>query len=156
MTARPRRDLAVLAIVCAVALAATALTRTWFSSKPEPGIEISMGLWGVELCHHGCQGKRWDDVPGAEDDVTLAGYLGVVAAPIAAVLVVIVAVGAVQGRRGPMRAARTALAIALAAMGYFLLRNLIDGGRLDPDPSWGGFVAIAAAIGAHQALRRLG
>jgi hypothetical protein len=128
-------------LAAAALLVIAALVRAWFAG---PG--VSVGLWGVELCENGCHGVRWDDVPGAQGDLYLAGYAAVAAALLGAGL----AVSSLFGAR-TARAARIVLTIALVGMAYFILRGIALGGLHDVGVSW----ALVAGPIAAVALRQL-
>jgi len=125
----------------------TALVRAWFSAP-----DMSMGLWGVELCDHGCHGVRLDDVAGLDGDVVLAGYAGTVAMLLAGGAVALCGLAWMRGGRGPVRAARGLLVAALVGAGWFSLRILVDGHL---DLGWALFVGPGAAVAALVALARL-
>ncbi len=130
---------------CAAGLVVAAIVRAWFEIPP-----VSIGLWGIEVCDQGCHGVRWDDVPGAETDLYLIGYLAVAASLVTAVLLALVAFARAQAAT-----ARKATLVTAGAMAYFVLRGL----ALDALPSGVeiGFalpLGLAAAVCAYVALRR--
>jgi hypothetical protein len=117
----PNPTVAIRLFAGAAVLAVGALVRLWFEAR-----QVSAGLWGVEVCDHGCHGVRWDNVRGADLDLILAGYVGTVASLVGAVLVFMTALSQLSGKRGPVRHARTVVTIALVAMLWFVARMLID------------------------------
>ena len=116
------------------------LVRAWFAATG-----VSIGLWGVELCENGCRGVRWDDVPGAQDDL----YLASSAALAASLVGVGLAVGSLLGAR-TARAARIVLTIALVGMAYFIVRGLALGGLPQVGVGWALFVGPVAAVALRQ------
>jgi hypothetical protein len=121
-----RTSVVVRLFAGAAVLVVGALVRMWFGSRP-----VSAGLWGVEVCDHGCHGVRWDDIPGADLDLILAGYTGTVASLLAAGLLVATAWSQLAGKRGPIRATRTVVTIALVAMLWFVARMLLENADLN-------------------------
>lgn len=105
-------------LVAAVALAASAIARAWFSVAG-----VAMGTWGVEICDHGCYGVRWDNVGDTSFDIVLSGYTATIAGLLGALLVVIGLV-----RPANRAATRHVLQLAFVAMLYFATRGLITGG----------------------------
>ena len=132
-----------LLLLFAVGLGLTAVLRVWFSRYG-----VSVGLWGVEVCSGGCHGVRWDNVPGTDFDIIVAGYTATVSGLLAAVLGGATVIG---GGAAALRWARLASGIALAAIGWFVLRFLIDG-KLGLD--WGVVVGTVSAVGLYVLLRR--
>jgi hypothetical protein len=127
----------------AAVIALTAIVRAWFTAQG-----VSIGLWGVEVCDHGCRGIRWDNVPGAQDDLYLMAY-----AAFAAMLVGAGAlVGVALGNPAAVRVARFALTLALAAMAFFIVRALILDGLDHVDIGWALVVGPAATLAARQLL----
>jgi hypothetical protein len=126
-----------------LAIVVTAIVRAWFSAHG-----LSIGLWGIELCDHGCRGIRWDNVPGAEDDLYFAGYVAVAAMLVGAAATLWFAIG----NQGAARFARRVLMVAIVAMGYFILRGIaLDGlGRVGID--WALVIGPAVTIAARQLL----
>jgi hypothetical protein len=131
-------------IVCAVGLVAGAFTREWFTSPL-----LSAGLWGIEVCEHGCHGTRWDDVNGAQEELYLAGYLAFALSLVGAVLLAMIAFDHERW----VKPARKVLLVAAAAMGYFVLRAYALDGLSGVGPSFALPIGLAAAIGGHFALR---
>jgi hypothetical protein len=129
-------------IALAAIIAVCAVVRAWFGARG-----ISIGLWGVEVCDHGCHGVRWDNVPGAQDDHYLAGYLAVAAALVGAGATVWFALG------NPAAAsfARITLTIAFVAMAYFIVRAFADGLN-GVDIGWALVVGPVATIAARQLI----
>ena len=137
MTAKQKQ---VLLVISAVLVALTAVMRAWFSA---PGVDA--GLWGVDVLGHG---TRWDNVPGAQDDMYLAGYLACAAALVgAAATLVFVATGSAA------KLARITLTVALAGMAYFVLRGYaLDGLSNGIGLGWATFVGPIATVTARQLL----
>lgn len=129
----------------AAALVLTAIARAWFT-----GHGVSVGLWGVELCDHGCRSTRWDNLPGAQDDLYLAGYAAFAASLVGALLTAAAAFGNVRAAK----LARTVLTVAVAAMAYFVVRGVATDALDGVQVSWALFVGPAAAVGARQLVAR--
>lgn len=133
-------------IVVSLGLGVMAIVRAWFG-----GGGVHAGLWGAEACNgSGCSGARWDNIPGADFDLILAGYAGAAAAIATAVLGVLTGVARLGGQRGPIKPALTTSTIALVAIAYFVIRMIIDNAPLD----WGTFVGAGCAIATSVLLRR--
>ena len=141
----PPAALALLGI--SLALVITALVRAWFSAP-----HMSLGLWGAEVCLHGCRGIRWDDVGGIDFDIVVAGYLATAALLAAAVTLGIRAVALINGRRpSPSPRAGQLLVVGMVAVAWFTLRILLEG---KADPDWALFVGSAALVAGHTLVRR--
>jgi len=138
------RNTASLMLVCAIGLGITAVARVWFSQ-----FGVSAGLWGIDAGGHGV---RWDDVPGIDFDIILAGYTATASSAIAAILCGVIALTS-MGRNPvrPLRQARIAVTVAVVSIAWFVIRFLMDG-KLGVD--WGLFVGVASVVGLHVLLRR--
>jgi hypothetical protein len=135
----------------AAVVAVTAFVKAWFTAHA-----VSVGLWGIEVCDHGCQSIRWDNVPGAQDDLYIAGYLAFAAAIVGAATSIVpvfaTAVTKVGGRA--LRIARISLAIAFLAMLYFITRAIALDGMNGVSISWALPICPAATIALRQVLPR--
>lgn len=141
-----------LSLGLAVVVAVTAFVRAWFSAHG-----VSVGLWSIEVCDHGCQSIRWDNVPGAQDDLYLAGYLAFAAALVGAAASVVPVLGTAVTKVGgrSLRVARIALTIAFLAMLYFITRAIaLDGLDSGVSIGWALPVCPAATILLRQLLPR--
>jgi hypothetical protein len=144
MAATSRNSGAPIMLLCAIGLGITAVARVWFSS-----FGVSAGLWGIEA---GGQGVRWDNVPGVDFDLILAGYTATVSGLVAAVLCGVIAITSMGSHPvDATRAARFSTHLALAAIAWFVIRFLMDG-KLGVD--WGLFVGVASVVVLAAMLRR--
>jgi hypothetical protein len=134
----------ILLVACALGLVLSAFVREWFTSPP-----VFVGLWGVELCNAGCHGVRWDELPGAQEDLYLAGYVAFAAAIAGAILLVMIATGNTR----VTKAARRVLVVASIAMGYFVLRAYAFNALPGVGPSFMLPIGLASAIGGAVMLR---
>lgn len=130
-----RSNRKLLLVVASIALGLAAVVRSWFSSHGD-----SVGLWGLEVCDRGCHGVRWDDA-GADLDIYLFGYLGVVAALATAAVTCVATLG---DRPQLMKLVRMMAMVTIAVMAGFLIRLLVEGGL---SISWAAIVGPLAAIG---------
>ncbi len=124
----------LLLVVAALALGVTSVLRVWFSAHG-----VSVGLWGLEVCDHGCHGVRWDNA-GADLDIYLFGYVGVAAALATSAAALLAALGE---RPELMKLVRTLSLVAIAATVGFVVRLLVEGGI---GVSWGAIVGPLAAL----------
>jgi hypothetical protein len=136
-----QRQLVLVGLSAAIVL--TALVRAWFSTHG-----VSIGLWGIEVCDHGCHGIRWDNVPGAEDDMYLASYVAVAAMLVGAAATLWVAFG----NQGAARIARGVLTVALVALAYFIIRAVALDGLNHVDIGWALVIGPIATLAARQLL----
>ena len=142
MTAKQKNGVLVgLAVVIALA----AFVKAWFSAQG-----VSIGLWSIEVCDHGCHSIRWDNVPGAQDDLYMAGYAAFAAAIVGAAAII----AFVVGNQPAARFARIALTVALIGMVYFILRALVFDALNHVDIGWALVVGPVATIAARQLLPR--
>jgi hypothetical protein len=135
------RQLVLIGLAAVIAL--TAILRAWFTAQG-----VSIGLWGVEACDHGCRGIRWDDVPGAQDDLYIMGYAAFATMLVGAAALVAFALG----NAAAARVARFALTLALAAIAFFVVRALILDGLSHVDIGWALIVGPAATLAARLLL----
>jgi len=137
----------ILLVACAAGLVLGAFVREWFTNAP-----VSVGLWGVEVCSFGCRGIRWDELPGAQEDLYLAGYLAFALSLVGAVMLAMTATGNTR----ITRTARRVLIGAAIAMGYFVLRAYAFNALPGVGPSFMLPIGLASAIGGATLLRRRG
>ncbi|HEY5927414.1 MAG TPA: hypothetical protein VIV11_37275 [Kofleriaceae bacterium] len=135
------RQMVLVGLAAVIVL--TAFVRAWFSAHG-----ISIGLWGVEVCDHGCRGIRWDNIPGAEDDLYLASYVAFAAMLVGAAAIV----AFVAGNQGAARVARGVLTVAIAGLAYFILRAVALDGLSRVGVDWALVVGPIATIAARQLL----
>jgi hypothetical protein len=140
MTAKTKNGVLVgLAVLIALA----ALLKAWFTTG-----QAAIGLWGVELCDHGCHSIRWDNVPGVQDDWYLAGYVACAAALLGAGSII----AHVIGNRSAAHFARKVLVVALVAMAYFIVRAFVTDDLNHVDIGWALLVGPAATIATFRLL----
>jgi hypothetical protein len=140
-----KQNRTIVLVACAVGLVLSAFVREWFTNPP-----LFVGLWGVELCTGGCRGIRWDELPGAQEDLYLAGYVAFAAALVGAVLLVMIATGNTR----VTKAAQRTLLVASIAMGYFVLRAFAFNALPGVGPSFMLPIGLASAIGGAVLLRK--
>jgi hypothetical protein len=128
----------------AAVIVLTALLKAWASAHG-----VSVGLWSVEVCANGCHSFRWDNVPGAQDDLYMAGYLAFGAALLGAAAIV----AFVLGSQGAAKFGRAVLLIAFLGMLYFIIRGFALDALNGLSIGWAAFVGPLAVLGARHLLR---
>ena len=145
------RNTAILQLIAAVLLIVSAVSRSWATVRKATGNLVEAGLWGARICQSEmCRSARWDNVPGADFDVVVSGYVGTVALLMSAVALAMCAAAGLRGRQAPTRITVRLLTIALVAMGWFAVRLVVD----NLDPSWGAALGLGVATAALISLKQ--
>jgi len=151
----PGQPLAIMMLVCALALLIATFSRSWVSWTEGGGESGGIGPMGAEFCMRGmCTNIPWSVLESARvkmsGDISVLGTLstlgGLAAAAAAGLCGVLILTR--KPEKVPVKPVRAALGAAVVVMTFFAMRLLTSSMKIKLGVSYGTVIGLGAAIAA--------